>query len=64
MNPEQTHGKFSELIQVDPTYALGSFQWFHSQDSGVTPNSSPSPTRRVRYRNPSVLFVLWKLLSE
>ena len=36
-------------------------QWFQSQDSGVTPNSSPSPTRRFRYTSkqkalPQVVF--------
>lgn len=41
-------GSKHTLIQ---TFVPSCFQWFHSQDSGVTPNSSPSPTRRVRYRN-------------
>ncbi|XP_053297249.1 P2R1A-PPP2R2A-interacting phosphatase regulator 1 isoform X1 [Pleuronectes platessa] len=47
----------SSLIPVPPvsqwhehtsTMFLSSHQWFQSQDSGVTPNSSPSPTRRFR----------------
>lgn len=31
-------------------------QWFQSQDSGVTPNSSPSPTRRFRYTSRQKFF--------
>lgn len=44
-----------QMFWVNPVWSsicLCSFQWFHSQDSGVTPNSSPSPTRRARYINP------------
>lgn len=35
-------------------------QWSPSQDSGVTPNSSPSPTRRFR---PAVSAVRWPPLA-
>ncbi|KAM9332411.1 P2R1A-PPP2R2A-interacting phosphatase regulator 1 [Pholidichthys leucotaenia] len=41
----------SSLIPVPPVSQwddLSSSEWFPCQDSGVTPNSSPSPTRRFR----------------
>lgn len=41
----------SGLVPVPPVSQWHSQQasvWFRSQDSGVTPNSSPSPTRRFR----------------
>ncbi|KAI3373336.1 hypothetical protein L3Q82_006639 [Scortum barcoo] len=43
----------STLIPVPPVsqWHDHTSAWFGSQDSGVTPNSSPSPTRRFRYVN-------------
>ncbi|XP_037543685.1 protein FAM122A [Nematolebias whitei] len=40
----------SSLVPVPPVsqWAEHTSVWFPSQDSGVTPNSSPSPTRRFR----------------
>ncbi|XP_072230784.1 uncharacterized protein [Leuresthes tenuis] len=43
----------SQLVPLSPFSLSGDRpdqkrQWFPSQDSGVTPNSSPSPTRRFR----------------
>ncbi|KAG8008392.1 hypothetical protein GBF38_019537, partial [Nibea albiflora] len=43
----------SQLVPLSPFSLTGDRldqkrQWFQSQDSGVTPNSSPSPTRRFR----------------
>ncbi|KAG7224706.1 hypothetical protein INR49_030036, partial [Caranx melampygus] len=36
--------------------------WFQSQDSGVTPNSSPSPTRRFRYCYRHLVLIWVQLL--
>ncbi|XP_068437051.1 P2R1A-PPP2R2A-interacting phosphatase regulator 1 [Clinocottus analis] len=38
----------SSLIPVPPVSQWHNHVWFPQQDSGVTPNSSPSPTRRFR----------------
>lgn len=53
----------SSLIPIPPVsqWHDHTSEWFHSQDSGVTPNSSPSPTRRVR---PAVsTTVRWPVLT-
>ncbi|XP_035480469.1 P2R1A-PPP2R2A-interacting phosphatase regulator 1 [Scophthalmus maximus] len=53
----------SSLIPVPPVSQWHDHApvWFQSQDSGVTPNSSPSPTRRFR---PSVsATVRWPALT-
>nr|XP_019965879.1 PREDICTED: uncharacterized protein LOC109644852 isoform X2 [Paralichthys olivaceus] len=53
----------SSLIPVPPVsqWHDHTSTWFQSQDSGVTPNSSPSPTRRFR---PTVnATVRWPVLT-
>lgn len=53
----------SSLVPVPPVsqWHEHSPEWFQSQDSGITPNSSPSPTRRFR---PAVgATVRWPVLT-